>query len=93
MVAMELEEIKLRHVTSPTSSTRFLSFHSTLSEMPDSADSSRYRPEYHSTVVGSGPGGLATVCALLDQGVEKIGWIDSKWSGGRLNGMYREISS
>jgi len=48
---------------------------------------------YHSIVIGSGPGGLATVCALLDQGVNKIGWVDSKWEGGRLNGMYREISS
>jgi len=61
--------------------------------MGGSSSADKGRRPYQSIVVGSGPGGLATVCALLDQGVEKIAWVDSEWTGGRLNGMYREISS
>ncbi|WWC65468.1 uncharacterized protein I303_108086 [Kwoniella dejecticola CBS 10117] len=44
-------------------------------------------------VIGAGPGGLAAVKSLLDSGVNKICWIDRKFGGGRLNELYREISS
>lgn len=49
--------------------------------------------DYEAAVVGAGPGGLSTVAALLDTGIEKILWIDKDWTGGRLNTLYREISS
>lgn len=48
---------------------------------------------HQALVIGSGPGGLATVASLLDHGLTDIAWVDDKWTGGRLNGMYREISS
>ena len=48
---------------------------------------------HQALVIGSGPGGLATVASLLDHGLEDIAWVDDQWCGGRLNGMYREISS
>ncbi|RAL14116.1 uncharacterized protein BO97DRAFT_365897 [Aspergillus homomorphus CBS 101889] len=48
---------------------------------------------YDAVVAGAGPGGLASVAALLDAGAQRILWVDPEWRGGRLNGMYREISS
>lgn len=48
---------------------------------------------HQALVIGSGPGGLVTVASLLDHGLEDIAWVDDQWCGGRLNGMYREISS
>jgi len=48
---------------------------------------------YQALVVGAGPGGLATVASLLDGGIESIYWVDPTFGGGRLNSLYREISS
>lgn len=48
---------------------------------------------YEGVVVGAGPGGLATLAALLDAGLKNILWVDTKFRGGRLNELYREISS
>lgn len=48
---------------------------------------------YEGIVVGAGPGGLATLAALLDVGVRNILWVDTTFGGGRLNELYREISS
>lgn len=48
---------------------------------------------YDEVVVGAGPGGLATLVALLDAGLSKILWVDFTFGGGRLNELYREISS
>lgn len=48
---------------------------------------------YQAAVVGAGPGGLAATVSLLDKGITKIAWIDPKFTGGRLNELYREISS
>jgi hypothetical protein len=48
---------------------------------------------YESIVIGAGPGGLSTVAALVDSGIQKIFWIDRDFKGGRFNTMYREISS
>ena len=48
---------------------------------------------YESIVIGSGPGGLSTVAALIDSGIRKICWVDRNFKGGRFNTMYREISS
>ncbi len=48
---------------------------------------------YSSIVVGAGPGGLAAVVALLDHGQRDLVWVDRDFKGGRLNGMYREVSS
>ncbi|KAJ5817014.1 hypothetical protein N7447_009247 [Penicillium robsamsonii] len=48
---------------------------------------------YEAIVVGAGPGGLATLATLLDAGVRNILWVDRTFGGGRLNGLYREISS
>ncbi|PYH42869.1 uncharacterized protein BP01DRAFT_302460 [Aspergillus saccharolyticus JOP 1030-1] len=48
---------------------------------------------YDAVVVGAGPGGMSSVAALLDAGARKLLWIDPNWHGGRLNGLYREISS
>ncbi|PYH83741.1 hypothetical protein BO82DRAFT_330937 [Aspergillus uvarum CBS 121591] len=51
------------------------------------------QPVYDAVVVGAGPGGMATVAALLDAGAQKVLWVDPAWQGGRLNSLYREISS
>lgn len=48
---------------------------------------------YDAIVVGAGPGGLSTTAALLDTGLENILWADRDFTGGRLNTLYREISS
>ncbi|KAJ5153992.1 uncharacterized protein N7500_009431, partial [Penicillium coprophilum] len=48
---------------------------------------------YEGVVVGAGPGGLATLATLLDIGVRNILWVDRTFGGGRLNELYREISS
>ncbi|PYI31203.1 hypothetical protein BP00DRAFT_371445 [Aspergillus indologenus CBS 114.80] len=48
---------------------------------------------YDAVVVGAGPGGMSTVAALLDAGAQKVLWVDPAWQGGRLNSLYREISS
>ncbi|KAJ5371992.1 hypothetical protein N7517_003998 [Penicillium concentricum] len=48
---------------------------------------------YEAIVVGAGPGGLATLATLLDVGVRNILWVDTTFGGGRLNELYREISS
>ncbi|WWD20516.1 hypothetical protein CI109_104992 [Kwoniella shandongensis] len=48
---------------------------------------------YNAIVVGAGPGGLATIVSLLDGGLTSILWVDRKFGGGRLNELYREISS
>ncbi|KAJ5275122.1 hypothetical protein N7497_005735 [Penicillium chrysogenum] len=48
---------------------------------------------YEATVIGAGPGGLATLAALCDAGLNPILWIDRTFEGGRLNTVYREISS
>jgi cation diffusion facilitator CzcD-associated flavoprotein CzcO len=48
---------------------------------------------YEAIVVGAGPGGLSTTAALLDTGIKRILWIDMDFKGGRLNTLYREISS
>lgn len=48
---------------------------------------------YEGIVVGAGPGGLATLAALIDAGVKDILWMDMTFGGGRLNELYREISS
>ncbi|WVW81108.1 hypothetical protein I302_103099 [Kwoniella bestiolae CBS 10118] len=48
---------------------------------------------YKAIVIGAGPGGLATMKSLLDVGLNKICWIDKNFKGGRLNELYREISS
>lgn len=48
---------------------------------------------YEAAVIGAGPGGLSTVAALLDTGITRILWIDKEFGGGRLNTLYREISS
>jgi cation diffusion facilitator CzcD-associated flavoprotein CzcO len=48
---------------------------------------------YEAIVVGAGPGGLSTTAALLDTGIKRILWIDRDFQGGRLNTLYREISS
>lgn len=48
---------------------------------------------YQAAVIGAGPGGLAAVLSLLDHGVKDIAWIDPTFGGGRLNELYREISS
>lgn len=48
---------------------------------------------YDAIVVGAGPGGLSTTAALLDTGVKNILWVDRDFTGGRLNTLYREISS
>lgn len=50
-------------------------------------------PEYEAIVIGAGPGGLSTVVALLDTGIKRILWVDRDFKGGRLNSLYREISS
>lgn len=44
-------------------------------------------------VIGAGPGGLSTTTALLDTGIKSVLWVDRDFKGGRLNTMYREISS
>jgi cation diffusion facilitator CzcD-associated flavoprotein CzcO len=49
--------------------------------------------EYEAVVIGAGPGGLSTAAALLDTGITRILWVDREFTGGRLNTMYREISS
>jgi cation diffusion facilitator CzcD-associated flavoprotein CzcO len=49
--------------------------------------------EYEAVVIGSGPGGLSTVAALLYTDINRILWVDRDFTGGRLNTMYREISS
>lgn len=49
--------------------------------------------DYEAVVIGSGPGGLSTVAALLDTDINRILWVDRDFTGGRLNTMYREISS
>lgn len=49
--------------------------------------------DYEAAVIGAGPGGLSTVAALLDTGITRILWIDKAFEGGRLNTLYREISS
>ena len=49
--------------------------------------------DYEAIVVGAGPGGLSTVAALLDTGIKRILWVDREFGGGRLNTLYREISS
>lgn len=51
------------------------------------------RTTYEAIVIGAGPGGLATLAALCDAGIEPILWIDKSFEGGRLNTVYREISS
>ncbi|OJJ98665.1 hypothetical protein ASPACDRAFT_61390 [Aspergillus aculeatus ATCC 16872] len=51
------------------------------------------KPTHDAVVVGAGPGGMSTVAALLDAGAQKILWVDPAWQGGRLNSLYREISS
>jgi cation diffusion facilitator CzcD-associated flavoprotein CzcO len=48
---------------------------------------------YEAIVIGAGPGGLATLAALCDAGLNPILWIDRTFEGGRLNTVYREISS
>ncbi|WWC98804.1 hypothetical protein V866_005697 [Kwoniella sp. B9012] len=48
---------------------------------------------YKAIVIGAGPGGLAVMKSLLDVGLSKIYWIDKSFKGGRLNELYREISS
>jgi cation diffusion facilitator CzcD-associated flavoprotein CzcO len=48
---------------------------------------------YEAIVIGAGPGGLATLAALYDVGLKPILWIDRTFKGGRLNTVYREISS
>ena len=48
---------------------------------------------FEAVVLGAGPGGLATVAGLLDGGLHSILWIDRTFEGGRLNQLYREISS
>ncbi|KAK8850334.1 hypothetical protein IAR55_004251 [Kwoniella newhampshirensis] len=48
---------------------------------------------YNAIVVGAGPGGLATIVSLLDGGLTSILWVDRTFGGGRLNELYREISS
>ncbi|GKZ35502.1 hypothetical protein AbraIFM66950_006164 [Aspergillus brasiliensis] len=48
---------------------------------------------YNAAVVGAGPGGLSSVAALLNAGAQKILCVDPTWRGGRLNGLYRDISS
>ncbi|WVR08418.1 hypothetical protein IAU60_005473 [Kwoniella sp. DSM 27419] len=50
-------------------------------------------PAYQAIIVGAGPGGLATVLSLLDAGLTDILWVDRTFGGGRLNELYREISS
>lgn len=49
--------------------------------------------DYEAVVIGSGPGGLSTVAALLDTDINRILWVDRDFTGGRLDTMYREISS
>lgn len=49
--------------------------------------------DFEAIVVGAGPGGIAAMCALLDVGVKQVLWIDRDFNGGRLNTLYREISS
>jgi monoamine oxidase len=48
---------------------------------------------YNAIIIGAGPGGLSTAAALLDTGLKNILWIDRDFAGGRLNTLYREISS
>ncbi|CAG7960027.1 unnamed protein product [Penicillium nalgiovense] len=50
-------------------------------------------PTYEAIVIGAGPGGLATLAALCDAGLKPVLWIDRTFEGGRLNTVYREISS
>ena len=50
-------------------------------------------PGYDAIVIGAGPGGLATLASLLDAGTSSVIWIDRTFNGGRLNSLYREISS
>lgn len=48
---------------------------------------------YDAIVVGAGPGGLSSTAALLDTGMREVLWVDRDFTGGRLNTLYREISS
>ncbi|WRT70467.1 uncharacterized protein IL334_007465 [Kwoniella shivajii] len=48
---------------------------------------------YEAVIVGAGPGGISTIISLLDAGIRSICWIDRSFGGGRLNELYREISS
>ncbi|WVF68103.1 hypothetical protein IAT40_002866 [Kwoniella sp. CBS 6097] len=48
---------------------------------------------YEAVIIGAGPGGLATIISLIDGGLTDILWVDRSFGGGRLNELYREISS
>ncbi|KAJ5121700.1 Major facilitator superfamily domain general substrate transporter [Penicillium atrosanguineum] len=48
---------------------------------------------HQAIVIGAGPGGLATLAALCDAGIRPNLWIDKTFEGGRLNTLFREISS
>ncbi|OCF41282.1 hypothetical protein I317_04940 [Kwoniella heveanensis CBS 569] len=48
---------------------------------------------YDAVIIGAGPGGLATIISLIDGGLRNILWVDRSFGGGRLNELYREISS
>ena len=48
---------------------------------------------YQAVVIGAGPGGLVAIATLCDVGINPILWIDKTFEGGRLNQLYREISS
>ncbi|KAF2214266.1 hypothetical protein CERZMDRAFT_30291, partial [Cercospora zeae-maydis SCOH1-5] len=48
---------------------------------------------YEAAVVGAGPAGITAVGNLLEQGIEKILWVDEYFNGGRVNQYYREVPS
>ncbi|WVQ95747.1 hypothetical protein IAU59_002846 [Kwoniella sp. CBS 9459] len=48
---------------------------------------------YDAVIIGAGPGGLATIISLIDAGLTSILWVDKRFGSGRLNELYREISS
>ncbi|OAV97763.1 hypothetical protein, variant [Puccinia triticina 1-1 BBBD Race 1] len=65
--------------------------------MPAASKNSRVGKElgesYQFVVVGAGPAGLTAVANLIDNGISRIAWIDSSFSGGRMGEKYREIPS
>lgn len=48
---------------------------------------------YDAVVVGAGPAGITAVGNLLENGVNKILWVDEAFNGGRVNEYYREVPS
>lgn len=83
-VALESSRTRRTMATHADSSTQQVRRDSAMSNVEEA---------YEAVVVGAGPAGITAVGNLLEQGLQKILWVDEYFNGGRVNQYYREVPS